>query len=41
MAGYAERAGKRIHFMAFLGLAFPLMLVTIGLAHGYIYLRYF
>ena len=41
VAGYAERAGKRIHFMKFLGLAFPLMLVTVGLAHGYIYLRYF
>jgi Na+/H+ antiporter NhaD/arsenite permease-like protein len=40
VAGFAERAGHRIKFLPFMLLAFPLMLVSIGIATGYVYLRY-
>jgi len=40
VAGFAERAGHRIKFLPFMLLAFPLMLVSIGIATVYLYLRY-
>jgi len=40
VAGFAERAGHRIHFLRFMAMAFPLMLVSILIASAYIYLRY-
>lgn len=40
VAGFAERAGHPIRFMAYLALAFPLMLMSIAVAMGYLYLRY-
>ncbi|MCW8964858.1 MAG: ArsB/NhaD family transporter [Gammaproteobacteria bacterium] len=40
VAGFAERAGHRIQFLPFMLLAFPLMLLSIGIATGYLYLRY-
>jgi len=40
VAGLAQRAGHPIAFMTYLKHAFGLMLVTIVIAHLYIYLRY-
>jgi Na+/H+ antiporter NhaD/arsenite permease-like protein len=40
VAGLAERAGTTFRFVEFLKVAFPLMLLSIILAHGYIQLRY-
>ena len=40
VAGFAERAGHRIHFLSFMVLAFPMMLLSIGIASLYVYLRY-
>jgi Na+/H+ antiporter NhaD/arsenite permease-like protein len=40
VAGYAERAGQRIKFMTFLKHAFPMMIMSIGICHIYIWLRY-
>ncbi len=40
VAGFAERAGYRIHFLRFMLIAFPLMLVSIVIASLYVYLRY-
>jgi Na+/H+ antiporter NhaD/arsenite permease-like protein len=40
VAGFAERAGHRIQFLPFMAMAFPLMLLTIGIATVYVYLRY-
>ena len=40
VASYAERAGQRISFMKFLKTGFPLMLVTIAMAHGYMLIAY-
>ena len=40
VAGIAERAGTPIHFNTFLKVAFPLMLLSIAIAHVYLYLRY-
>ena len=40
VAGFAERAGHRIHFLRFLLMAFPMMLLSIGIASVYLYLRY-
>ena len=40
VAGFAERAGHRIHFLKFMAMAFPLMLVSILIASAYIYFRY-
>lgn len=40
VAGFAERAGYRIHFIQFMLIAFPLMLLSIVIASIYVYLRY-
>jgi len=40
VAGFAERAGHRIKFLPFMAMAFPLMLMSIVIATGYVYLRY-
>ena len=40
VAGFAERAGYRIHFLHFMLIAFPLMLLSIVIASIYVYLRY-
>jgi Na+/H+ antiporter NhaD/arsenite permease-like protein len=40
VAGLAERAGTAFRFMEYLKVAFPLMLISIVLSHGYLYLRY-
>jgi len=40
VAGFAERAGHRIKFLKFMLLAFPMMLLTIGIASFYVYFRY-
>jgi Na+/H+ antiporter NhaD/arsenite permease-like protein len=40
VAGFAERAGHRIQFLPFMAMAFPLMLLSIGIATVYVYLRY-
>jgi Na+/H+ antiporter NhaD/arsenite permease-like protein len=41
VASFAERAGHRISFLKFMKLGFPLMLVTIGIAHVYMEYVYF
>lgn len=41
VAGFAERAGKRIRFFDFLKHAFPLMLMSIAICQVYVWLRYF
>lgn len=41
VASFAERAGARISFIGFLKLGFPLMLVTIGIAHVYVLYKFF
>ncbi len=40
VAAFAERAGQSIRFLTFMKLAFPIMIVTIGIAHVYLYMRY-
>ncbi len=40
VAGYAERGGHPISFLKFAKHAFPLMLMSVGIACGYVYLRY-
>jgi len=40
VAGIAEQAGAPIRFATFLKVAFPLMLLSIVIAHVYLYLRY-
>ena len=40
VAGFAERAGKRIRFMEFLKHAFPMMLMSIAICHAYVWFRY-
>lgn len=40
VAGFAERAGYPIRFVAFLLTAFPLMLLSIAISSVYVYLRY-
>jgi Na+/H+ antiporter NhaD/arsenite permease-like protein len=40
VAGLAERAGTTFRFVEFMKVAFPLMLLSIILAHAYIQLRY-
>ncbi len=40
VASFAERAGHRIAFIKFLTLAFPLMLVTIAIAHAYFWFAF-
>jgi Na+/H+ antiporter NhaD/arsenite permease-like protein len=40
VAGLAERAGTTFRFIEFMKVAFPLMLISIVIAHAYIYFRY-
>ncbi len=40
VVAFAERAGQSIRFLTFMKLAFPIMIVTIGIAHVYLYMRY-
>lgn len=40
MAGIAERHKVPFSFWTYTKLAFPLMLVTVAIAHVYLYLRY-
>jgi Na+/H+ antiporter NhaD/arsenite permease-like protein len=40
VAGFAERAGHRIRFIPFMLAAFPLMLLSIAISSGYVWLRY-
>jgi Na+/H+ antiporter NhaD/arsenite permease-like protein len=40
VAGFAERAGHRIKFLKFMLLAFPMMLLSIGIASVYVYFRF-
>jgi len=41
VAGLAAKEGHHIKFLYFVKIAFPLMLVSIVMAHFYVYLRYF
>jgi Na+/H+ antiporter NhaD/arsenite permease-like protein len=41
VAGLAEKAGVPFRFATYVKLGFPMMLVTIAVAHVYIWLRYF
>ncbi|TLS66307.1 ArsB/NhaD family transporter [Mariprofundus erugo] len=40
VAGFAQRAGQPIPFLVFMKHAFGLMLISVAIAHVYIYLRY-
>ncbi|OIQ00496.1 MAG: hypothetical protein AUK35_02880 [Zetaproteobacteria bacterium CG2_30_46_52] len=40
VAGFAQRAGHPIYFLQFMKHAFLLMIMSIGVSHLYIYLRY-
>ena len=40
VAGFAERAGQPIHFMTFMLLAFPLMILSIIISSFYVYFRF-
>jgi len=40
VAGFAERAGHPIRFLPFMLMAFPLMLMSVGVSAVYLYLRY-
>jgi len=40
VAGFAERAGKRIKFVTFLKHAFPMMLMSIAICHVYVWIRF-
>ncbi len=40
VAGFAQRAGHPIYFLQFMKHAFILMLMSIGVSHLYLYLRY-
>lgn len=40
VAGFAERAGHPIRFVPFMKVAFPIMLMTIAIATGYVYWRF-
>ncbi len=40
VAGFAQRAGHPIYFLQFMKHAFILMLMSVGVSHLYIYLRY-
>lgn len=41
VAAFAEKAKQPIKFMAFMKIAFPIMLLTLAIANVYIWLRYF
>jgi Na+/H+ antiporter NhaD/arsenite permease-like protein len=40
VAGLAERAGVRFRFLTFTAYAFPMMLVSVAIAHVYVWWRY-
>ena len=40
VAGFAERSGQQIHFVPFMLVAFPLMLISILISSFYVYFRY-
>ncbi len=40
VAGFAQRAGHPIYFLQFMKHAFLLMIMSIGISHAYLYLRY-
>ena len=40
VAGFAERAGSPLRFVAFMKVGFPAMLLTVAIANVYIYFRY-
>ncbi|MBT3203923.1 MAG: ArsB/NhaD family transporter [Gammaproteobacteria bacterium] len=41
VAGFAERSGQPIHFLPFMLIAFPMMMVSVMISSLYVYLRYF
>ena len=41
VAGFAERSGQPIHFLPFMLMAFPLMLLSVLISAIYVYFRYF
>ncbi len=41
VAGFAERSGQPIHFLKFMLIAFPMMLVSVMISSLYVYWRYF
>jgi len=41
VAGLGERAGHPISFVTYVKIGVPLMLLTIVIANGYLYLRHF
>jgi Na+/H+ antiporter NhaD/arsenite permease-like protein len=41
VAGFAERSGHAISFVRFLLLGIPIMLLSVSIASGYLYLRHF
>lgn len=41
VAGLAAKEGHHISFLGFMKVAFPLMILSIVMAHAYVYLRYF
>jgi Na+/H+ antiporter NhaD/arsenite permease-like protein len=41
VAGFAERSGQPIHFMSFMLMAFPMMMLSVLISAVYVYLRYF
>jgi Na+/H+ antiporter NhaD/arsenite permease-like protein len=41
VAGIAEKNGSPLSFMGYFKIAFPLMILSIVISSGYIYLRYF
>ena len=40
VAGFAERSGQPIHFLPFMLMAFPMMLVSIAISTVYVYFRF-
>lgn len=40
VAGFAEHASQPIRFLPFMLMAFPLMLASIAVSGGYLWLRY-
>ena len=40
VAGFAERSGQPIHFLPFMLMAFPIMMLSVIISSFYVYLRY-
>ena len=40
VAGFAERSGHQIHFLRFMLMAFPMMLLSIAISSVYVYFRF-